>query len=89
MRRILHHVVFPALIPALFFVVAAMPVEVMGCRNRGLTAVLIALVGALSGLAAVTMGLVRKVRGDASAGWWIASALILVIPAVAVVAIAK
>lgn len=89
MKRILYHIIVPAIIPAAFFVVAAMPVEVLGCRNRSLIAVLIALIGALASLGAVIMGLFGKVRGKPSAGWWVLSALMLAIPAVVIIIIAQ
>ncbi len=89
MKRILYHIIVPAIIPAAFFVVAAMPVEVLGCRNRSLIAVLIALIGALTSLGAVIMGLFGKVRGKPSAGWWVLSALMLAIPTVVIIIIAQ
>jgi hypothetical protein len=46
------------------------------------------LVGALSALGAAIMGLKGRLRGDPHSHWWIASALILAMPAVAVVIIA-
>jgi hypothetical protein len=88
MKRVLHHLVFPAIIPAAFFLVAAMPVEVAGCRNRGLMALLIALVGAFAGLGAVLVATVRRARGAPHTLWWVATAGILTIPAVAVIIVA-
>lgn len=89
MKRILSHVIIPALVPAVFFIIAMMPVQVMGCRNRGLAAFLIALAGALSGLAAVIKGLREKIKGNPDTNWWILSTLILIIPAVYIVIIAR
>jgi hypothetical protein len=64
----LHHVIIPSLLPiaffaVAFFAVAATPVEVLGCRNRGLLALLIAFVSVLAGLAAA----VRAVQGRGGA----------------------
>ena len=88
MKRILRHLIIPAVVSTVFLIIAAMPVQVMGCRNRGLLAVLVALIGGLAGLGAVIMGAIRKMRSDPNAGWWMASTLILVIPAVVIIIIA-
>jgi hypothetical protein len=88
MNLINRHIILPAIVPTLFFAVAATPVDVLGCRNRGLLAGLIVLVGALSALGAAIMGLKGRLHGDPHAHWWIPSALILAIPAAAVVIIA-
>ena len=50
----------PTLLPIMFIIVAATPVERLGCRFRGLLAVGIALTGGLLGLATVTTGLIDK-----------------------------
>lgn len=84
-RGVMFHVVLPAVIPAAFFVLAAVPVEVMSCWNRGLTAVIIALAGGLAGVVAMVMGTMRKLRCDITANWWVLSALILIIPAISVI----
>jgi len=76
--------ILPAIVPALFFVVAAIPVQVLGCRTRGRVAGMIAL----AGLGAAIMGVKGRRRGDSDPGWWIVSSLILAIPAVAVIIIA-
>ncbi len=86
--RLFHHVIIPAFIVALFLSTVAMPVEVIGCRNRGLIAVTIALVGALFAVGAVIKGLMGRIRRDPNAAWWITSALILMIPALVVVILA-
>jgi hypothetical protein len=44
MKRIVYHIMIPAITPAAFFVIASMPVEVLGCRTRGLIALLIAFI---------------------------------------------
>lgn len=88
MKRILHHLIIPAVVPAVFFIVAAMPVEVMGCRNRGLTAMAIALLGGLAGVGTAVIGAWGRMRGDPNSSWWMVSALILAIPAVVIVAMA-
>ncbi len=89
MKRIFRHVLIPAVVPVIFFAVVATPVEVLGCRNRGLIAFAISLVGGLAALGVVTLGMVRKFRGDPTAAWWLASALVLIIQAVFIVVIVQ
>jgi hypothetical protein len=48
--RTFRHIVLPALAPAAFFLVASTPVEVLGCFNRGLMALTIALASVIGGL---------------------------------------
>ena len=84
MKRIVNFLALPAFVPVLFFAVASMPVEVLGCRNRGLLAVSIALAGALGSLGAAIMGLRGRIRRDPNSQWWVVSALVLAVPAVAV-----
>ncbi len=83
MKRILYHVIIPAMMPVLFFIVASMPAEVLGCFVRGLIAMLIALISGLAALVAVIVGLKARVRHDKDSIWWMLSTLILVIPVVA------
>jgi hypothetical protein len=88
MKRITKHVVIPLIVPAIFFVVASLPVELLGCRNRGLIAALLAIAAGLLGIVAAVKGLIGKVRGDSNSFLWMASALILAIPAIFIVVIA-
>ncbi len=82
MSPLLRHILLPAIAPLLFFVVAATPVEVLGCRTRGLLAFAIALASVLAGLGAAIMAVRGRLRSEPNTGWWIASALVLAIPAV-------
>lgn len=88
MPQIIRFLALPALVPIFFFAVASMPVEVLGCRNRGLLAVMIALAGALAALGAMIIGTKGRIRRDPQAHWWVISALVLAIPAIAVLFIA-
>jgi hypothetical protein len=88
MTLIRRHVILPSIAPLLFFAVAATPVQTLSCRTRGLLAFIIALVSVLSGLAAAIMAIKGRLRGDSQTVWWIASALILAVPAVAVLILA-
>lgn len=89
MKGIVSNAAFPALLPALFFAVAATPVDLLGCRNRGLAAVAIALVGALGALVAAVVALRGRARRDPGSVWWIVSTVILAAPAVAVLLLAR
>jgi uncharacterized membrane protein YfcA len=84
MKRIVKFLVLPGLVPILFFTVAATPVDLLGCRNRGLLAVVIALAVMLASLGAAIMGAKGRMRRDPQAHWWVVSALVLAMPAVAV-----
>ena len=84
----LHHVIIPSLLPIAFFAVAATPVEVLGCRNRGLLALLIAFVSVVIGLAAAVRAVQGRRRGEADSGRWAATALILAIAPAALIFLA-
>jgi hypothetical protein len=82
------HILYPAIMPALFFLIALTPVEVLGCRNRGLLAFLIALSSGIAALVFVVTALKGRLRGDAGSERWIISTLILTIPVVALLILA-
>ena len=88
MNRIVSHLLLPALLPVLFFVVAFTPVEVLGCRNRGLLALLIAGVSGAGALGAAVAGAKGRARRDPTAVWWTIRTLILTIPVVALIVLA-
>ena len=85
MKKNIIHFVIPMVITAIFFGVAALPVEILGCRNRGLIAAGIALAAGILGIVAAVRAVLGKVRGDAGASMWVASALIFAIPAIYIV----
>ena len=68
MKRIVYHVILPAIMPVLFFVVASTPVEVLGCLVRGLIALLIALMSGLAALGAAVIGVKGGGRGERREG---------------------
>jgi hypothetical protein len=68
-----------------FFAVVAIPPEVIGCRHRGLAAVSLALLGGLLGIGTAVAGVVQRLRGNSSSEWWIATALVLGLPAAYIV----
>lgn len=83
MRQFLPHIIIPAIMPVNFFIIAFMPVEVLGCRTRGLFALLIAFVSGLGGLATALIAVKGRMRGDPNSIWWIGSSLVLVSPVIA------
>lgn len=88
MNQIIRHIALPALAPLLFFAVAATPVDLLGCRTRGLLAASIALVSVLAGLVAAVIALRGRLRGDRQSLWWVASAVVLAVPAMALIMLA-
>jgi hypothetical protein len=88
LKRIIYHIIIPTVMLVAFFVVALMPVEVLGCFMRGLIALLIAFVSGLAALGGAIIGAKGRVRGDKNAIWWVASTLILVIPVIAMIIMA-
>ena len=88
MRHIVYHILIPAALTVAFFIIALMPVEVLGCRTRGLIAVLIAFICGLAALGAAIMGVKGKARGDTNTSWWMTSTLILMIPVMALIVMA-
>ena len=80
--RIFRHILLPSFAPVLFLVVATTPVDVLGCRNRGLLAVAIAFLSVLAGLGSAVAGVRGRMRGEPDANWRATSALILAVPAV-------
>ena len=86
--RHFRHILLPAIAPLFFLVVATMPVDVLGCRNRGLLAVAVAFLSVLAGLISAVAGVRGRMRGDSSANWWATSALILAVPALLLILLA-
>lgn len=86
--RLTRHVVIPAIMPVIFFSVAFTPVAVLGCRNRGLLALLVALGSGFWAVGAAVAGAKASARGDAGAFWWIINSLVLTIPVVAMLVMA-
>jgi hypothetical protein len=82
------HILIPLSSTALFFVVALTPVEVIGCRNRGLIAAFIAISAGITRIVASIIAIKERVRGHKDSFLWIASSLIFAIPALYIVVFA-
>ena len=80
MNVVMKHVVMPAVAPALIIGLYFTPVMVLGCRNRGLIAVSIALISAICAFITIGFGFSAKRKRDPIALWWILSAIIFTIP---------
>jgi len=86
--RFLKHVLLPAAPLLAFAIDVATPVEVLGCRNRGLIAVSIAFVAILVALCTVIVALFLRIRKDPKSVWWIATTLVLMAPAILLILLA-
>ncbi len=85
MKKITKHIMIPAAVSVIFFIIAALPVELLGCFNRGLLAALLAIAAGVLGIVAAVRALMGKLRGDVNSSLWIASALIFAIPVIFIV----
>ena len=88
MKRFSRHILIPMAVPALFFVIATTPVEVLGCRTRGWLALIVSLISGFSALGAAIIGAKGRLQGESNTIWWIGSALVLVIPVVGLILLA-
>jgi hypothetical protein len=88
MTRTFRHILLPALAPAAFFLIAITPVEVLGCFNRGLLALSVAMISVIAGIIFAIKGRLDRRRGAPDSHWWVVSALILAIPPVALMTLA-
>ena len=88
MKQTVYHIMIPLVMPILFFVTASTPVEVLGCRTRGLIAVAIALISGLAALGTALIGARGRMKGAQDSVWWLGSTVILAIPVVALLILA-
>ena len=80
MKRVIYHVIVPALMPAMFLAIASTPVALFGCRTRGLIVLLVTLGSAAASLTSTLIAAKKRRRGDPDASWWAVSGLIMTIP---------
>jgi hypothetical protein len=88
MTLIQRHILLPSIAPLLFFAVAVTPVQVLGCRTRGLLALAIAFISVLGALGLAFRALKGRMQGDPDTKWWIISSVILAIPAIGMLLLA-
>lgn len=78
----------PLVICLAFFAVAFSPVELLGCRNRGLAALGITVLSGIAGIGYALIAVQKNRTGNAEALWWAAGALILSIPVAGLIILA-
>jgi hypothetical protein len=88
MSRSMRHVILPACAFVIFLAIASTPVEVLGCRNRGMMAFGVSLASGVGALAAAVIGLRTRIRGSSNSIWWVITCLILTLPVVALLLLA-
>jgi hypothetical protein len=62
MRKLIKHIMLPVMVSVIFFTVAALPVELLGCFNRGLIAALVAIAAGVMGIVAAVKALKGKIH---------------------------
>lgn len=82
------HIIIPALFSILFFINAALPKTTLGCANRGIVAMAIAVASIMMALVTVIIGLKLRISKDPRSFWWIITTLILMIPSIALIYLA-
>jgi hypothetical protein len=87
-NTVVRHFILPGLMPVFFFAVALSPVDLLGCKTRGLIALSIAFVSGLAGVGAAVMALKGRARREVGSEKWIFTALILTIPVIAMLVLA-
>ena len=80
---------FPFLLAILFFLVVVLPVDLLGCRIRGLMALSMALFGGLIGIASSVKAVIEKAKGRKDSHRYIITALIYALPACYIVFVAR
>ena len=88
MKRPARLFLIASIMPVLFFAVALSPVQWLGCRTRGLLALLIALVSGVAAIGTGVAGLRGRIRGDSDAFHWVIITLILTLPVIGVLILA-
>ena len=88
MTRFVRLVVIPWAAPLLFFAIALTPVEVLGCRMRGLLALSVSLTSGIAAVGVAVHGAQARVRGEEGSTWWLLTTLVLTIPVVALLLMA-
>lgn len=79
MTPVTRHVLLPALAPATIVGLYFTPVLWFGCVNRGLMALAVVAISAISAFVALGRGFRARSRRE-PADWWILTALIFTIP---------
>ena len=87
-KQLLLHIILPLIIVIAFFGNAFTPVEVLGCRTRGIVAIIITFISAILALSFSIIAINRRLQKNENSFWWIISSLILTIPIIALLILA-
>jgi hypothetical protein len=85
LKAIHYHILWPLLFTFSILTLAFMPTDVVaaiGCRNRGLWAVLFALSSGLLGIVAAFKAIIFRLRGKPGSEHWMLSASLFAVPVV-------
>lgn len=82
------HLLLPCALSMIFFVIASTPVDLLGCRTRGLLALSVALLSGLAGIATGLIGIKKKIRHEPGSAWWMISTVILTVPVAGLIVLA-
>ena len=82
MDLVTKHILLPGLAPAAIVALYFTPVVWVGCANRGLMAVSVALVAGLAGVVTGVIAVRTKAQKHPSSEWWLLSTVILALPSV-------
>ena len=77
------------IIPLLFLAVATTPVQIFGCRNRGLLAFTLALISLLFALVSTIKGAKNRVKDKSNYLIWLICTVILALPAIYILILAS
>jgi hypothetical protein len=84
MNVFIRHIALPAVAPAAVVGLYFTPVQLFGCVNRGLMALVVVLISTAAACVTAGIGLRAKAQERAASHWWLVSTLILVLPIVLV-----
>ena len=82
MKRIIYHIVLPAIVCLLFFAVVRTPVSFFGCANRGLIATAIALFSGAGAVVSIIRSKNTLKTEPEQSRWWLMTTIILAVPLV-------
>ena len=80
-KKIMQHLLVPALAPALIVALYFTPKYVFGCANRGLMALAVVVIALVAAVITACKGISQSRQGNAGeAKWWMVSTVILLLP---------
>jgi ABC-type transporter Mla maintaining outer membrane lipid asymmetry permease subunit MlaE len=88
MKRSVRIFLFPSIMTVLFFATALSPIQMLGCRTRGLLALVIALASGVAAVCTAALGLRGRIRGDSDAIKWVIITPIQTLPVIGMLILA-